>query len=119
MKKGIALIVMIIVAVHRLFCIDLCLGGQPAITVVFNEERESARLNYLIARNVNPDIRMEPITPDESTWITKAVGAFALVVGTLVIAYGFVDLADGNANWPLILLSGAGCGGLGLFVLLL
>lgn len=119
MRQGIALIVMTVVAAQSLFCVDLRFGGQSALTAVFNKEWESARLDYLIARNVTPDIRMKPMIPDPGTWVPKAAGAFALVVGTLVIAYGFVELAGGNADWPSILLSGAGCGGLGIFCLLL
>jgi hypothetical protein len=124
MKKGIALTVMIVLAGQSLFCVDLRLDGNKA--AVFNEARESARLNLSIARlaplaELPPPpapIVEQPITlpsqdsSDGLVWL-GVTGLLLLLVGASVgtpsLIIGIVDGSD--------VTTGIGLGGLGLAAL--
>jgi hypothetical protein len=106
MKKGIALIVLVAVAGQGLFCLDLRAGfrpgGQPAKTAVYNEARESARLDYLIVRSVDPGgIHPEPMASSSGsssdTWMYATAG---ILGGVALIVIGMTCFDPTTEDGP-------------------
>ncbi|MDR1232189.1 MAG: hypothetical protein LBK61_12425 [Spirochaetaceae bacterium] len=124
MKKGIALIVLMVVAGQSLFCADFRLGGrQPA--AVFNGERESIRLDRSLAQldrslaRFAPDsVRPEPLAMGED-WSNEEWGIWGIIVGGFLMLGGlasFVGSSDTGLGLGGIL-GGLVVGGLGVIAL--
>ena len=121
MKKGIALIVLIVVAGQSLFCVDFRLGGgQPVRSAVYHEERESIRLDRSLARLAPDSVRPEPMASSSSgggntlawTGLSTAIGGLLV----LALSFAFDPLPEGSPNFDYrtaFFLTGAGLAGVG------